>query len=263
MSLTLGGGPLASDAPTTVNYTINAPAGELYLHPFPRRVRAEFGGRTVADSDRGALLHETGLLPVLYVPMADIEQKFLVESSHTTHCPFKGDATYFDLVVGDRTSTNAVWTYSTPNPEASWLQGLAAIYWRAADAWFDEEEQVHGHLRDPFHRVDARRSTMLVRISYGDQALALTGAAMVLSETGLPNRYYIPFTDVQRDLLVPSRTRTYCPYKGAAAYWSLRTGDTEIADVGWSMPEPLKDGRDVHDHICFVHDELTMTLERN
>lgn len=263
MSLTLGGGPLASDAPSTVNYTIDAPSRALYMHPFPRRVRAEVGGLTVLDSDRGALLHESSLLPVLYVPVEDIGQRFLAPSEHTTHCPFKGDASYWDLVVGDLRVENAVWTYPEPTPEASWLRGMASMHWGAAEAWFDEEEQVHGHLRDPFHRVDARRLAMLVRISYGEQVIALSGAAMVLSETGLPNRYYVPFTDVHRDMLVPSRTRTYCPYKGRAAYWNLRVGDGEIADVGWSLPEPLKDGRDVRDHICFLHDELTMTLERD
>ncbi|RCV52399.1 DUF427 domain-containing protein [Marinitenerispora sediminis] len=261
MSLTFGGGPLAGDAPATVNYRIDGPAHELYMHPFPRRVRAEVGGQTVLDTEQGHLLHETGLTPVLYVPWEDIKRSTLTRTDHTTHCPFKGDAAYWTLSVGSRLAENAVWAYPEPKPAASWLRGLAAMYWDAADAWYDEEERVRGHLRDPFHRVDTRQSSKLVRVALDGEAVATTGNPKVLSETGLPNRYYLPPEDVRRDLLVPSRTKAYCPYKGAASYWSLRVGDREVADVAWSYQHPLKDAQDVRGYFCFLHDDLAVTVE--
>ncbi|TQN32335.1 uncharacterized protein (DUF427 family) [Haloactinospora alba] len=262
MSLTLGGGPLADDSPGTANYTITSPGRALYANTFPRRVRAELGGRTVLDSRNGVLLHETGLLPVLYVPEGDIDPSVLTASEHTTHCPYKGDAVYWHMTSGGRSVRNAVWAYPSPTPEAAWLRGLRSLYWGAADAWFDEGERVHGHLRDPFHRVDARPSTTLVRVAYGDEVIALSANPMVLSETGLPNRYYLPPGDVRREFLEPSRTKRYCPYKGPASYWNLRVGHDELADVAWCYSDPLKDGQDVRDHFCFLHDGLSITEQR-
>src|SRR5262245_57826738 len=103
MSLTFPGGPLAAKAaPTDVNYAIEGPAHRLLLAPFDRRVRATLGGAVVLDSARGALLHESGLLPRLYVPFEDLDAARLERTDHTTHCPFKGDASYWTVRAGDR-----------------------------------------------------------------------------------------------------------------------------------------------------------------
>ena len=150
MGLTRTTGPLSPYAPESVNYRIEGPPHKLLMHPFPRRVRAEFAGRTVLDTRAGQLVHESNLLPVLYVPFGDVDAEVLVPSEHSTHCPFKGDATYHSLRVGDRVAENALWSYPEPTAEAPWLKGLAALYWNAADAWYDEDEQVFAHLTDPY-----------------------------------------------------------------------------------------------------------------
>ncbi|MGH8921780.1 MAG: DUF427 domain-containing protein, partial [Actinomycetes bacterium] len=134
MSLTRTSGPLSPNAPKTVNYALDGPPHKLLMHPFPRRVRAEFAGRTVLDTRRGVLLHETALLPRFYVPEADLDPAAFVATDLTTHCPFKGDATYRSLQVGDRVVENALWAYPDPKPEAAWLAGYASLYWDAADA---------------------------------------------------------------------------------------------------------------------------------
>ena len=72
MSLTFPPGPLSGKAPETVNYRIDGPAHQLFMQEFPRRVRATFGGQAVFDTTRAVLLHETGYLPQVYVPLADI-----------------------------------------------------------------------------------------------------------------------------------------------------------------------------------------------
>ncbi|MDT0304739.1 DUF427 domain-containing protein [Streptomonospora wellingtoniae] len=263
MSLTMGGGPFAKDAPDTVNYTLQSPHHVLHAHPFPRRVRAELGGREVLASERGVLLHETSLLPQLYVPAEDVRSDLLTPSDRSTHCPYKGDASYWHMRVGERVAENAVWAYTDPQPAAAWLRGLAAMYWDAADTWFDEDDPVRGHLRDPYHRVDTRPASVLVQVAFGDVEIARSARPKVLSETGLPNRYYLPPNDVRRDLLVPSSTRTLCPYKGRATYWTLRLGEREVPDVAWSYATPLKDGLDVRDHLCFLHEELTVSAGRS
>jgi uncharacterized protein (DUF427 family) len=252
MALTVPGGPLARRSPDTVNYRIDGPAHRLFQHPFPRRVRAVFAGRTVLDSVRGTLLHETGLLPRLYVPRGDVAADLLVASDHRTHCPFKGDASYQSVRVGDRTAENALWEYPAPLPEVRWLTGLVAFYHDRMDAWFDEDEEVDGHLRDPYHRVDVRRTSRDVRVVAGGVEVAATRHAMLLSETGLPNRYYVPLRDIRTEYLEPSATHTVCPYKGRASHRSLRVGGTFVPDAAWWYPEPLQDSARVADHLCFL-----------
>lgn len=215
MSLTMGGGPLAHDAPATVNYRLESPRHALLLHPFPRRVRAELAGRTVLDSLRGALLHETALPPQLYVPAEDIDPGLLSPSDHTTHCPYKGDAAYWHLRVGERVVENAVWAYPEPTAEAAWLRGLSALYWTAADTWYDEDQAVQGHLRDPYHRVDTRPTSAAVRVTYGDLVLAESTAPRLLSETGLPNRHTCRPATSAASTWCPARRSPTAPTRAA------------------------------------------------
>ncbi|TDB86618.1 DUF427 domain-containing protein [Actinomadura sp. 7K534] len=254
MSLTMRPGPLAGSPGDEVNFSIDGPEHRLFMHDFPRRVRARFGGETVLDTERGQLLHETGLLPVLYVPEEDVRTDLLEKTDHTTHCPFKGDASYWTVRAGDRVSENAVWAYPEPKPETAWLRGFMAFYWRRMDAWYDEDEEVRGHLRDPFHRVDARDSSRHVRVLLDGEVIAETERPKVLSETGLPNRLYIPAADVRTDLLGESGKRTVCPYKGEATYWSLEGAE----DAAWSYKEPLENAFKVAGHLCFDHEALTI-----
>ncbi|MDN5757285.1 MAG: DUF427 domain-containing protein [Tomitella sp.] len=260
MTLTMSHGPL-SGSPEPGNYRIVGPAHRLLFDGFPRRVRAVFAGETVLDTTHGALLHETGLLPQLYVPEADVRTDLLSPSAHRTHCPFKGDATYRSLAAGGRMSDNAVWAYEDPHDDATWLRGYRAFYWSAVDAWFDEDEEVTGHLRDPYHRVDVRRTRRLVRIVAGDEVIAETDHAQLLSETGLPNRYYLPIEAVSSGVLEDSGTTTVCPYKGTATYSSARVGGRTIEDAGWAYRDPFDQVRQVAGHICFAHDELIVEVD--
>ncbi len=250
----MSGRPLSSAPPETVNYRLEAPPHRLLFDPFPRRVRAMFAGEAVLDTTRGMLLHESNLLPQLYVPQEDVNAELLEPSGHSTHCPFKGDAAYWSLVVGDNTAENAVWSYPEPGEAAMWLRGYVAPYWAPMDAWFDEDEEVHGHLRDPYHRVDARPSSRHVEVYAGDELVAETRRPVVLSETGLPNRFYIPAEDVRSEVLEPSDTHTVCPYKGTASYRSLRTPTGLIQDAAFCYPEPNDGVRGVAGLLCFLAD---------
>ncbi|MQA12018.1 MAG: DUF427 domain-containing protein [Pseudonocardiaceae bacterium] len=251
MTLTFSTGPLAAEPAGRVNYRIEGPAHRLLFDEFPRRVRAMFGAEVVLDTQDGKLLHETAYLPQLYVPDSDVRAELLTPTDHRTHCPFKGDASYWSVQVGDRTAENAVWAYPTPHEDASWLRGYQAVYFGAMDAWFDEDEEVVGHLRDPYHRVDVRDSSRHVRVLVGGQVVAETDRPKILSETGLPNRYYLPPEDVHRGLLEPSATHTVCPYKGTASYHTLRTSGGRVTNAAWSYPQPLDNALKVAGHLCF------------
>jgi uncharacterized protein (DUF427 family) len=260
MSLTRSGGPLVAKEPPPSNYSIDGPAHRILWSEFPRRVRGELGGETVLDTTRGRLLHESQMLPVLYVPADDVATELLEPTETHTTCPFKGIADYWSVQVGDRLSKDAVWSYPDPNPEADWLRGHLAFYWKKLDAWFDEDERVFGHLRDPFHRVDVRPTSRRAVTTSRGETLAESSRAMVLSETGLPNRIYVPREDVSCELL-PSDTTAVCPYKGEAVYWSARVGDELVEDVAFTYPDPLNDAIRVGGYVCFLHDEVETILD--
>jgi uncharacterized protein (DUF427 family) len=251
MTLTLAHGPLAAVPPETVNYRIEGPAHRLLFEDFPRRVRAVFGDQIVLDTRRGKLLHESALLPQLYVPREDVRDELLEATDHSTHCPFKGDASYWSVRVGERLAENAVWSYLEPIDSAAWLRGYQAVYFDAMDAWFDEDEEIVGSLRDPYHRVDVRDSSRRVRVLAFGQVVAETDRPRLLSETGVPNRYYVPPDDVRRELLEPSATHSVCPYKGRASYHTLRVGGERLLDVVWFYPEPLESAIKVRGYLCF------------
>lgn len=268
MTLTRLPGPLAGKDGQLTNYRLDGPAHQLLMHPFPRRVRAELAGETVLDTRDGVLLHETGLPPQLYVPEADVRADLLERSELHTYCPFKGEASYYSVRVGDRIERDAVWYYPKPIDAAPWLKGYVAMYWTRMDRWLDEDEETVGHLPDPFHRVDVRACARRVRVLAGDTVLADTTDALLLSETGLPNRYYLPAsainTDIRTDIsaeLTRSGTRTVCPYKGWTTYWTLRLPDREIVDVAWSYEQPLPESSRIAGYRSFAHDDLTVEVD--
>ena len=254
MTLTLSYGPLSS-RPAPGNYRIEGPAHRVFVHDVPQRVRVVFAGETIFDTTAAKLLHESNLLPVYYLPLADARQDLLTPTDHTTHCPFKGDAGYWDIRVGDRVAEQAVWSYPEPVEGMEVLAGHAAFYLDAVDAVYEEDDEVVGHPRDPFHRVDIHPSSRHVRVTVDGKVLADTDRPLGVFETGLPARWYLPREDVATDRLVASDTRTTCPYKGVAGYFSLPDGPD---DVAWTYPSPFSDGAGLDGHLCF-HGEGVVT----
>ncbi|CAA9408174.1 MAG: Protein of unknown function DUF427 [uncultured Rubrobacteraceae bacterium] len=262
MTLTLGTGPFGEQSAGEFNFEVTAPRGHaLYLEDSPRRVRAVFGGETVADSRRIKLLHEKGHLPVYYFPEEDVRWDLLERTNHTTHCPFKGDAAYWSVRAGDRIAENGVWGYPEPLDSAPHISGLVAFYFDAMDAWHEEDEEISIHPKDPYHRVDVLESSRRVRISLGGEVVAETDRPRILFETGLPPRYYIPPEDVRQGSLLASETITGCPYKGTASYYSVEAGGERAEDVVWYYPEPLPEARKARDHLCFYDEKVDVELD--
>lgn len=262
MALTMFGGPLSRKVPETRTFTVEGPAHSLLLEPFTRRVRAEVDGVTVLDTTRGALLYETGLPPQLYVPEEDLRADLLEPSDTSTHCPFKGDATYRSLRVGDRVVPDAVWAYPDPIPESSWLAGLAVLAPEAADRWFDEDDEVIGRLPDPYHRVSLRNTSRHVTVTTTDGVpVADAAGGVLLGETGLVDRLYIPRAAVSATL-EPAAKRTACPYKGYATYYDVRLPDGRVlGDAAWSYETPTDESRAIEGLLSFAHDDLVVTAD--
>jgi uncharacterized protein (DUF427 family) len=259
MSLTTPPGPL-SGSPAPSNYAVDGPQHKLLLTPFPRRVRGELGGEVVIDSTRAHLLHETGILPRLYVPLDDVGGA-LERTDHTTHCPFKGDASYRTIRAGGATAENALWVYDEPIDGASWLRGLAGVYLERLDRWRDEDEEV-SVLRDPYHRVDVRRTSRHVQVRAGEDLLAETTAALLLSETGVPNRFYLPRADVRAALHGPTERTAACPYKGTSSYFTVELpGGRRLADAAFAYDAPLGDAAAVAGHVSFWGDDVEVLVD--
>jgi uncharacterized protein (DUF427 family) len=207
------------------------------------------------------LLHEAEHLPVYYFPEEDVRMDLLEESDHTTHCPFKGDASYRSVRVGDKVSENAAWSYPEPIDSARPLAGLIAFYWRKLDHWYEEDEEVFVHPRDPYHRVDVLDSSRHVKVTVNGEVVAETERPKLLFETGLPPRYYIPPEDVREEVLVPSDGLTRCPYKGVASYYSVEAGEGRVEDLVWYYPGPIAAAGKIKGLLCFFNEKVDLEVD--
>ena len=260
MSLTIGPGPLSTQPAGQTNYAIDGPPHRLLFEPYPRRIRAEVDGVTVLDTVDGHLLHESNYTPKLYVPIGDLDSERFERTDHSTHCPFKGDASYWSLRVGDRVVENALWAYEEPVAATPWLEGFACLDAKAADRWLKENEENLGHLRDPYHRVDVRTSSRRVRVRAHGELVAESERPRLLFETGFPVRAYLPPEDVAARL-TPSKKTSVCPYKGIASYRSLEVGGTTIADAVWLYEQPLAESHAIEGLLCFGGEGIEVELE--
>ena len=232
------------------------PDYKITFEASPRRVRVAFNGETIADSTNAHLLFETRHLPVYYFPRADVRMDLLTPTDHHTFCPYKAQASYWTIKAGDRVAENAVWGYPEPYEEVAAIKDYVAFYWDRVDHWYEEDEEIFVHPRDPYKRVDVVQSSRPVEVVLGGAVVAETRRARFLFETRLPTRYYIPLEDVRMELLVPSAKKTRCPYKGEARYWSAKLGDRLFEDIVWSYPEPIAECPKIKGYLSFYNEQV-------
>lgn len=238
------------------------PDHTITLEPSPRRVRVQFGGEWIADSTDMRLMYEVNHLPVYYFPVKDVRLDLLHPTDTKTHCPYKGEASYWTIEASGQTAEDAVWAYQTPYDEMADinLQDYCAFYWNRVDHWYEEDEEIFVHPRDPKKRVDAVPSSRAVKVVLGGETVAETTRAHFLFETNLPTRYYIPAEDVRMDLLTLTDTTTRCPYKGIASYWSAEIGGQTYEDIVWSYPDPIPECPKIKDLMCFYNENVDAVL---
>ena len=261
MSLMNGTGPFGENPGGAFNFDVPRKSGVIYFEDSPRRIRARFGGETIVDSRHAKLLHEQRHIPVYYFPQDEVRMDLLEPTEHSTRCPFKGEASYWSVRVGDRVSENAAWGYPDPLDDAPPLAGYVAFYWHKMDEWLEEDEPAIVHARDPYHRVDVLDTSRHVRVSVKGEVVAETERAKVIFETGLPARWYIPPEDVRSDLLVDSDKRTGCAYKGFASYKSVRAGGDEEEDVVWLYSEPRREAEPIRGYLAFFNERVDIEVD--
>lgn len=195
----------------------------------PKRVRVRLESRYVADTFP-LLVWEKSSYPTYFFPREALDAAALGEGRSYTH------------------------------PDAA-LSGHVALRWGAFDHWFEEDEEVFVHARDPYKRIEILRSTRHVIVELDGVTLADSHRPTMLFETTLPSRHYLPMTDVGMDLLEPSSMRTQCPYKGEAHYWNVRLGDTIHRDLVWSYATPVRESAPIAGLLCFYDEKLDITVD--
>ncbi len=103
-------------------------AHQITIELCPGRVLVTLGGKTIADSHRALALREGGMDPVLYIPRDDVVMAAMEPTERATHCPFKGDASYFRITLGERVVENLAWSYESPKPEVSAIKDHLAFF---------------------------------------------------------------------------------------------------------------------------------------
>ena len=211
MSLSTGRGPLSPDP--AGRFSAPVPAGVVYVEPYARRIRAVLDGQEVLDSERGLLVHRPGAPPTVAFPAEDI--------------------------------------HGAPAEPETDAPGHLRVPWDAVDTWYEEDEVVHGHLRNPYHRIDILNSSRRLRVEVGGTALVDTTETVALFETSLAPRLYVRPDTVAMDHLRPSPTTTHCPYKGTASYWTAVVGDLTVEDVAWSYEDPVPEALPIRGMLSF------------
>jgi uncharacterized protein (DUF427 family) len=264
MGLMTGTGPLGKQPAGTFNFEPPPPGRALYLEPTPKRLRVEVGGEVIADSRNAMLLHEGGLQPIYYFPPEDVRADVLEPSDRQTHCPKKGDASYYTIRAGGEVVEAGAWYYPDPLPGTPPIKDLIAFYFDRMGRWLEEGEEIAVHPRDPYHRIDVRSTDRHIRISLEGELLAETERAVALFESNLPARWYLPAEDVCAELEA-SDTVTGCPYKGTAAYYSVKLGNggdgETVKDLIWHYEEPFDEVRRVKGLLCFYNEKVDIELD--
>ena len=250
---------MASGESTAPAGTSTAPAGSIRIEPGAKRVRIFVGGVAIADTLRPLYVWETPFYPAYYVPVDDVRTELLEETTTVTRSPSRGDAVHFTVRVGSEARPDAAWQYRDSTIEQ--LRDHLRFDWDAMDAWFEEDEEVFTHARNPYTRVDILPTSRRVRVEMHGVVLADSPRALVLFETGLAPRWYVPKVDVHMELLVPTDHETRCPYKGKAAYWSARVGDALEENVAWSYPTPLPECERIAGHVAFFDERVDVFVD--
>jgi uncharacterized protein (DUF427 family) len=261
MGLMTGTGPLARKPAGSFNFEPPPPGWAVYLEPTPKRIRVVVGGETIADSSRAMIMQESGRQPIYYFPPEDVRSEFLEPSDRRTHCPKKGDASYYTIRVGEHVIDAGAWYYPEPLEDAPPIKDLIAFYFNRVDQWLEEDEEIFGHPRDPYHRIDTRSTGRHIRVLLDGELLAETINAVALFESNLPARWYLPREDVRAEL-EDGDTTTYCPYKGHASYFSVKLAGGELGkDLIWYYPDPLPGALQVAGLLCFFNERVDVELD--
>jgi uncharacterized protein (DUF427 family) len=198
----------------------------LRTEPTEKRIRAYLDGELVADTTGALLVWEDRPYPGYHLPEEDVRLELVPDGASRRVVP-----------------------------------GHVHLAWGAMDAWFEEDEEVYVHPRDPHTRVDVLTSSRHVEVIVDGVTVADSHRPTLLFETGLPTRFYLPKTDLRLDLMTPTDRTTRCPYKGMAEYYSVTVDGHEHRDVAWWYRHPLAEVGGIRGLVAFYDERVDLRVD--
>ena len=220
------------------------------FEPAYRWVRAVKDGVTVADSKRPMLMIESRGEHDYYFPLEDVQQSLLTPSDHVEQSGYRGTKRFWHLTVGDKRISDAAWTYD-PKENRPDFSGHIAFDWNNIEHWYEELEEVFYHPRNPYHRVDYIDSSRQVEVFVDDVKVASSQRPLMVFETQITPRIYLPKDDVDDTFLTPTDTSSHCPYKGDASYYTIKVNGHSIEDAAWYYLKPIPEAPRLTGKIAF------------
>ena len=230
----------------------------MRLEATPKRIRAFYQGKTVIDSENALLLYGAYYYPYFLFPITDVNGEIMQDQAVEKPHRWLGTARQAGLRVNGTVLPDAVGLYDAAAVD---FTGLVAIRWKSMDTWYEEAEEMFVHPHDPYHRIDVIRSSRKIQVDIAGVTVAKTDRPVMLLETGLPVRWYLPKLDVRRDLLEQSETQSGCAYKGFANYYSARIGDRLFKDVAWYYDAPFREALPIATHVCFYNERCDFYID--
>jgi len=260
MALTYGDAPFGEEPAGEFTFDRDAKLPVLFWQDFPKRFRIDLLGQTVVDSRRAKALHKTGDMMQICFEPRDVRLDKLSRGAPSGIGP-TGPRTAW-MAKDESGSRDAVaWSFEDPPPDAEFLRGWITFDLDRVDAWYQEDDLGYAHPRDPYHRYDIQNASRTVVVREGDTVLAKTDRPRILFETATPVRYYIDPRDVRTELLVRSETVSNCPYKGAGQHWNANVGDRSIANIAWTLPDPLGEAIAIVDWYSFYPEKVIVEVD--
>ncbi|WP_405060021.1 DUF427 domain-containing protein [Kribbella sp. NBC_01505] len=257
MGLSWQQGPLGTGAVGRFLVPEVLPDRLLFAEPLRRRMRVQFGGRWIADSEDVVLLHEPARYPVAYFPLDSIEPGVLTAADRTTQHRDLGTTTWYTVTVDHNSKPRAAWQHTELPDYANELSGRVAFAWRAMDAFYEEDERIVGHAADAYHRIDIRQTSRHLVVCDGDRVVADSKRPLVLYESGFAPRWYVPRDDIDESTLTPVDGQTFCPYKGLCSYYDIGTAH----QAAWGYEDAWTDVRRISGLVSFEPDKVHVELD--
>lgn len=232
---------------------------KIQIETGPKRTRTYLGGLAVGDTTSPLLVWEHRYFPQYYIPKSDVSMDNLIVNGKTKTFPNLGTAQYFDVVVGERTAASAAWAF--PDSDIVELREAIRFEWSAMDAWFEEDEEVVVHARDPYTRLDALASSRHIQVAINGFTVADSHNSRMLFETGMPTRYYLPKTDVRMDLIRETDGETHCPYKGTADTLSMEVDGKLVENIAWTYAKPLAESQPIVSLVSFLNEKVDIYVD--
>lgn len=224
-----------------------------HVEDSPKRIRVFHAGVYLVDSRKAKLVWLHDEYPFYFFPENELPKEYLKPTNLNT-----GEATIFDLTLGEqKTETEEVLTHYHKGA----LAGLFTIKFDKVDMWFEEDVEIVVHPKDPYKRADVLCSTRHVRVEINGLEVANTRTPLLLFETSLPTRTYIPKTDCRLDLFRPSTLKTSCPYKGEASYYHVQTPLGLVENVVWWHPYTTLECAPIRGLVAFDDEEVDVWVD--